>query len=68
MANRFRDWCSCPECGERDEVSTLAHRTEIVFECYDCGLVSKFEIGEALSLQNLDTDAIADSAEEGASD
>lgn len=68
MEYSFRDWCACPECGVRDEVSTLAHEDEIVFECYECGLASRFEIGEAASLKNLDPDAIADSTDEGTGD
>lgn len=60
MGYSFRDWFACPNCDEREEVSTLAHRTEIVFECYDCGLTAAFVIGEDISLQNLDIDAIAD--------
>jgi uncharacterized Zn finger protein len=58
---RFRDWVACPECEEREEVSTLAHKTDIVFECYECGLVSEFELSEENSFQNLDANAIVDS-------
>lgn len=64
MGHEFQDWFACPGCGERDGVSSLAHRTEIVFECYECGLVSEFVIGEDISLRNLDVDAIADLADE----
>lgn len=60
MEYSFQDWFACPKCGERDGVSTLAHETEIVFECYECGLVSEFVIGEAISLRNLDVEAIAE--------
>lgn len=64
MDHRFRDWFACPECGGQEAVSTLAHETEIVFECHECGLVSEFVIGEDISLQNLDAGAITDRAEE----
>lgn len=60
MGYSFQDWFACPNCDEREEVSTLAHMTEIVFECYECGLTSAFVIGEDVSLKNLDIDAIAD--------
>lgn len=54
----FQDWFGCPGCDSPEGVSTLAYKTEIVFECHDCGLVSEFAIGEDVSLQNLDIDAI----------
>jgi transcription elongation factor Elf1 len=60
MTYQFQDWFACPECGERDRVSTLAHRTDIVFECYECSQTSEFVIGEDISLRNLDIDAIED--------
>lgn len=55
---RFSDWFACPKCDGRDGVSTLAHKTEMVFECHECGLISEFVIGDAPSLQNLDANAI----------
>lgn len=64
MTYEFRDWFACPECGTREDVSTLAYRTEIVFECGDCGTVSEFAIGEHPPLRNLDVDAIEDLAGE----
>lgn len=56
---RFRDWFACPECDGRDDVSTLSHKTEMVFECHECGLISEFVMGEDTSLRNLDANAIA---------
>lgn len=66
MDHGFRDWFACPECEEREEVSSLAHGTDIVFEYYDCGLVSEFVIGEDVSLQSLDVDAIREHADDEA--
>ncbi|MFC6764840.1 hypothetical protein [Natrinema soli] len=57
---RFSDWVACPKCDERDDVSTLSHKTEMVFECHECGLISEFVIGEDIPLQNLDANAIAE--------
>lgn len=61
MEYTFRDWLACPQCDERDDISTFAHQTDIVLECYECGQISEFKIGDDISLQNLDIDAIADS-------
>lgn len=61
--HRFRDWFACPDCGADDGVSSLAHGTEIVFECHSCGLVSEYVIGQDVSLQNLDLAAIKDLAD-----
>lgn len=58
MEYRFQEWFACPECGERDDVSTLAHGTDIVFECYECGLVSEYALGEGVALRDLDAEAI----------
>lgn len=66
MEYRFRDWFACPECGGREEVSTLAYDTDIVFECYECGLVSEFVVGEDASLQNLDSDSMREAPDEEA--
>jgi len=68
MEYRFREWFACPECGARDDVSTLAHEVEIAFECYECGLTAEYVIGEDISLQNLDVDAIAEAADTLASE
>lgn len=58
MGHRFQEWLACPECDERDAVSTLAHEADLVLECYDCGLVSEYVLGDDVALQNLDADAI----------
>lgn len=60
MKYEFHDWVACPACDENEEVSTLAHGTEIVFECYECGLISEFVLGEDISLQNFDLEAIVE--------
>ena len=57
---RFSDWFACPKCDGRDAVSTLSHKTEMVFECHECGLISEFVIGEDTSLRNLDANAITE--------
>lgn len=68
MEYTFRNWLACPECNEREDLSTLAHHTDIVLECYECGQISEFVIGKDISLQDLDIDAIATVAEERTSD
>lgn len=68
MGYGFREWFACPACDEREAVSTLAHSTEIVFECYECGQISEYDIGEDVPLRSLDLEAIAEATEEGASD
>lgn len=68
MGFTFQDWFGCPECEEQEGVSTLAYKTEIVFECHKCGLVSEFVIGEDLPIQNLDVDTISERADERSSD
>lgn len=54
MSHRFSDWLACAECGEQEEVSMLAHRSDFVIECHACGLVSEFRVGENLRIQNVD--------------
>lgn len=68
MGYEFQDWFACPGCDEQDRVSTLAYKTEIVFECYECGVISEFEIGEDMPLRNLDMNTIAELADEKTSD
>lgn len=68
MEYGFRDWFACPGCGDRESIGTLAHETEIVFECHECGQRSEYVIGEDVPLQGLDIDAIAADAEETTSD
>lgn len=60
---RFRDWFACPECDSREGVSSLAHGTTIVLECYNCGRTGEYVIGKDVSLQNLDIGAIQQIAE-----
>lgn len=62
--DEFQDWIACPACNEREEASTLAFKTDIVLECYGCGLISEFAFGEDVSLQNLAPDAIEECANE----
>lgn len=64
----FRDWCTCPACDEREGVSTLAHGTDIVFECHGCGQISEYVLGDDVSLRGLDLEAIAAAADESTSD
>lgn len=54
METEFRDWLRCPTCEHDSEPSVLAFQTTIVLECYDCGLVAEFEIGEDVPLHDLD--------------
>lgn len=65
---KFRDWFACPECDGRDDVSTLSHKTEMVFECHECGLISEFVIGEDTSLRNLDVSSIEELGDKQISD
>lgn len=64
MGYGFRDWLSCPDCGERDEARLMAHKTDIVLECYVCGQTSEYTIGEDIPLHNLDIETITDIASE----
>lgn len=34
----------------------MAHKTDSVLECYDCGQMSDYVIGRDIPLQNLDID------------
>jgi hypothetical protein len=63
MGGRFRDWLGCPVCEERRDVSMMAHRTDIVLECYGCGEMAEFTIGRDISIHGLDVDAITDVVE-----
>ncbi len=58
MTHDFRDWLSCPECGEDSDVSALAYKTEIVIECRHCELASEFVIGEDVPLRDVHEDEI----------
>lgn len=55
---QFQEWLSCPSCDGASEVSILAHDADIVLECYDCGAVSEYEIGQDVPVSNVDTDEI----------
>ncbi|MFC4437688.1 MULTISPECIES: hypothetical protein [Natrialbaceae] len=68
MVNRFRDWLGCPACNERNDISRMAHRTDIVLECYECGKISEYKIGQDISIHGLDIDAIAEVAKESTND
>lgn len=68
MGFQFKDWVRCPECDEREQVKAITFKTDIVFECYECGMISEFTFGEDIPLQNLDTDAMADIADEQTGD
>lgn len=66
MDYQFHEWFVCPECGEQADVAALAHDAELVFECYECGLISEFDVGEDVPLRNLDADAVAGRSDERA--
>ncbi len=68
MGTQFRDWLGCPECDEREGISMMAHKTDIVLECYDCGTISEYTIGHDISIHGPDIDAIAEVAQERAND
>jgi hypothetical protein len=36
----------------------MAHTTDFVLECYDCGQMSEYTVGSDIPLQNLDIDAV----------
>ncbi len=46
MEYSFREWLTCPECSEDEEIGILKHNSEIVFECYECGQISEFTLGD----------------------
>lgn len=56
--HRFQEWLACPACSGNSAVGILAHRTDIVIECYDCGTMSQFTIGRDVPVSNLDVDEI----------
>ncbi|MFC7216192.1 hypothetical protein ACFQO4_19195 [Saliphagus sp. GCM10025334] len=64
MTYSFWKWLSCPVCDERDDVKMMAYRTDIVLECYECGQMSEYTIGEDIPIHQLDIDAIAERAGE----
>lgn len=64
MEFQFWNWLSCPVCDKRDDVKMMAHQTEIVLECYECGQISEYTIGEDVPIHDLDIDAIIDVANE----
>lgn len=55
----FRDWLCCPSCDADTEPSVLAYGTSIVLECYDCGLITEFEIGADVPFHDLDQEELA---------
>ncbi|SEW26147.1 hypothetical protein [Natrinema salifodinae] len=60
---RFHDWLECPECDDDGEVSALAHKADVVLECYGCGHTSEFTIGQDVPLRGLSWAAIDDETE-----
>ncbi|MDJ1431183.1 hypothetical protein [Halostagnicola sp. A-GB9-2] len=60
--SQFEDWLACPECDGDSEVGVLAHRTEIILECYGCSYVSEFAIGQDVPVNSLSESAITDAA------
>ncbi|GAB3665353.1 hypothetical protein [Halopiger thermotolerans] len=53
MGERFNHWLSCPDCSGDEDVSLLAHGTDIVVECYGCGRIAEFTLGEDTPFQNV---------------
>lgn len=64
---KFIDWIICPSCGA-DNIGVLSHDTDMVFECYECGLISEFTIGEDVPLNDLNPEKIRDSEQRGDGD
>ena len=60
MSSDFHDWLACPDCDEPTQISILAYKTELVFQCYECGRISEFVIGEDTPLRGLDPGAVTD--------
>ena len=60
----FANWVACPACDEQEKASSFAYKTDIVFECYECGLISEFVFGEDISLQNLVPEAMGEVVDE----
>lgn len=58
IAYRFQDWLCCPDCEENSDTGILAYGTDVVIECYDCGMTSEYTIGQDVPVSNLDTDDI----------
>lgn len=58
----FNDWVGCPECDGDSEVGVLAHNTDLVLECYGCGYISEYTIGEDVPFNGLSPAAIEDHA------
>ncbi|WP_225335559.1 hypothetical protein [Halomicrobium urmianum] len=56
MTRDFRDWLSCPECGEDGDVSALAYKTDLVLECRNCECTSEFVIGEDAPLRDVEVE------------
>lgn len=65
MVRRFQDWIACPDCDDGGEASIMANKTDVVIECYSCGAVDEYVIGDDLPIQNLDLEAIEQVADEG---
>lgn len=65
MTYRFREWLRCPGCGETD-IGVLAHETDVVLECYECGEISEFRLERDVPFVNVDSGADADGSGERA--
>lgn len=63
----FRKWLVCPDCGG-DDTGILAYRVAIVLECYDCGNVEEFELGNDIPVHELDSEAIESAASDADAD
>ncbi|MFC4542803.1 hypothetical protein ACFO5R_12810 [Halosolutus amylolyticus] len=64
MDYRFSEWLRCPSCDEVEDISMMAHKTDIVLECYECGQISEYTVGEDIAIHELDIDAIAEVVDE----
>lgn len=62
---QFQEWLSCPACGGDGDVSILAYETDIVIECYGCGMTSEYAIGEDVPVADLDAEEIGQTARDG---
>ena len=62
---RFREWLSCPACDGDEDVSILAHGTDVVVECYGCGTTAEYTIGEDVPVTDLDAEEIEQTSWDG---
>ncbi|WP_408959321.1 hypothetical protein [Natrinema sp. 74] len=64
----LRNWLHCPACSEDNTVSVLAHDTDIVLECYECGHIAEFTVGQDVPFQDLTGDLPEGVADDGRSE